>query len=45
MRCPIMGPNLAAIAQVRAYASVADPLDLAAIHKVCLIVFFPPRSI
>ena len=44
MRCPMMGPNLAAIAQVRAYASVANPIDVAAIHKVCLIMFIISRS-
>lgn len=36
MKCPMMGPNLAAIAQARTYASVADPRDVAEMHKVSI---------
>lgn len=33
----MMGPNLAAIAHMRTYASVANPRDVAEIHKVRLV--------
>jgi hypothetical protein len=36
LSCPMMGPQLAAIGQARAYASVAGNKDIAAIHNVRL---------
>jgi 5-aminolevulinate synthase len=40
MRCPMMGPKLAAIAQARTYASVAGTREVEEIHKV-RIPFIP----
>ena len=34
MKCPMMGPKLAAIAQARAFASVAEPKEVAEMHRV-----------
>ena len=34
LTCPVLGPNLAAISHARAYASVANPRDVAELHKV-----------
>lgn len=36
MKCPMMGPKLAAISQARTYASVAGSRDVEEIHKVSL---------
>ena len=34
MKCPMMGPKLAAISQARTYASVAGSKEVEEIHKV-----------
>jgi 5-aminolevulinate synthase len=36
MKCPMMGPKLAAISHARTYASVAGSKEVEAIHKVSL---------
>ncbi|ORY28326.1 pyridoxal phosphate-dependent transferase [Naematelia encephala] len=44
MRCPMMGPKLAAISQARSYASVAGQQEVAELHKQKDIAFDPTAA-
>ncbi|ORX33778.1 pyridoxal phosphate-dependent transferase [Kockovaella imperatae] len=44
LRCPMMGPKLAQMAQARAFASVAEPKEVAEIHRSKDIKYDPSQA-